>query len=146
MELLAPARDLRADGAEAAARGMPVVLLFSLPDCGYCLVVRRNYLLPLQRDLPPARRPVVREVQLDDTAPLRGFDGAPTSGKALAARYRARFAPTVVLVDASGALLAAPIVGGDTTGLYGGYLDNALAEAVRRLASHAGGKPQGERP
>lgn len=146
MELLAAARDLRADAAEAAARGMPVVLLFSLPDCGYCLVVRRNYLLPLQRDLPPARRPVVREVQLDDTAPLRGFDGAPTSGKALAARYRARFAPTVVLVDANGALLAAPIVGGDTTGLYGGYLDNALAEAVRRLASHAGGKPQGERP
>ena len=88
----------------------------------------------------------VREVRLDDTAPLRGFDGAPTSGKALAGRYHARFAPTVVLVDASGAPLGAPIVGGDTTGLYGGYLDNALAEAVRRLASHAGGKPQGERP
>jgi hypothetical protein len=145
MEILAPARDLRADGAEAAARGVPVVLLFSLPECSYCLVVRRNYLLPLQRDLAPARRPVVRELQLDDTAALRGFDGAPTSAKELAARYHARFAPTVVLVDDSGALLAAPIVGGDTTGLYGGYLDNALAEAVRRLASRAGGKAKGER-
>lgn len=144
MDLLAPARDLRADGAEAAARGVPVVLLFSLPDCGYCLVVRRNYLLPLQRDLPPGQRPVVREVRLDDTAPLRDFDGASSNGKRLAARYQARFAPTVVLVDAGGGLLTAPIVGGDTTGLYGGYLDNALAEAMRRLASHAGSKPQGE--
>lgn len=125
--------DLHADGAKAAARGTPVVFLFSLPGCAFCDVVRQNYLAPLLRDLPEAQRPVIREVQINGNASLIGFNREPSSHQALARSYGARFAPTVVMVDGKGNILTAPIVGGDTAGLYGGYLDNAFSEAARKL-------------
>ena len=43
----------------------------------------------------------------------------------------------VLFVDARGKLLAEPIVGGDVSGLYGGYLDNAFSEARKKLSAAA---------
>lgn len=130
--LPAPA-DLARDGAQAAARRQPVVILFSLPGCHYCDVVRQHYLVPLVRDLPEQDRPVIREVRINGRASFAGFDGDRITHSGFAARYDARFAPTVVFLDRTGSPLALPIVGGDTAGLYGGYLDNAFAEASRKL-------------
>ncbi|HJV75815.1 MAG TPA: thioredoxin fold domain-containing protein [Noviherbaspirillum sp.] len=125
--------DLARDGAEAAARRQPVVILFSLPGCHYCDVVRQHYLVPLVRDLPEQDRPVIREVRINGRASFTGFDGVRITHSGFAARYDARFAPTVVFLDRTGRPLAQPIIGGDTAGLYGGYLDNAFAEASKKL-------------
>lgn len=133
IELPAPI-DLGHDGRQAGLRGKPLVVMFSLPGCSFCNVVRRNYLAPLLRNLPEAQRPVVREVQVDGSETLLDFNHERISQHALAQRYGVRFAPTVIMLDSAGNLLAAPIVGGDTAGLYGGYLDNAFAEAARKLA------------
>ena len=139
--VLAAPIDLRADGALAATRGTPLVLLFSLPECQYCAVVRRNYLAPLTRLPREADRLVVRELELTGTAPLAGFQGEQTSGSMLAARYSLRVAPAVVLLDRDGSLLAAPLLGGDVAGMYGAYLDRALDEARARLAASAPARP-----
>lgn len=130
--LQAPA-DLAADGAQADSRGQPVVILFSLPGCHYCDVVRQHYLAPLLRDAPEHARPVIREVQVNGRAAFAGFDRARTTHNAFAARHGVRFAPTVMFFDRHGNPIAQPIIGGDTAGLYGGYLDNAFAEATRKL-------------
>lgn len=132
---LPAAADLARDGREAARRRVPVVVLFSLPDCSYCETVRRNYLLPLAREGEPGRRPIVRETGLASSAPLRGFDQKAGSGKALAARYGIRVAPSVAVVDGRGRLLAPVLEGGDVAGMYGAYLDQALAGARRALAA-----------
>jgi hypothetical protein len=132
---LAAPRDLAAEAALAGTRGQPLLLLFTLPGCAYCELVRRNYLVPLARAGDLRARPEVREVGLDDSAPFTGFDQQRASGAALAARYQVRVAPTVLLLDARGALLAPALVGGDVAGMYGAYLDAALAQAQRRIAS-----------
>lgn len=131
---LPAANDLAADGRDAARRRVPVVILFSLPDCSYCETVRRNYLLPLSREGAPQGRPVVREAGLASATPLRGFDRQPGNGKALAARYGIRVAPSVAVLDGHGKLLVPVIEGGDVAGMYGAYLDEALAGARRALA------------
>jgi thioredoxin-related protein len=131
---LAAPVDLRADGALAATRGSPLVVLFSLPECQYCAVVRRNYLAPLTHVPREAGRLVVRELELTGTAPLAGFHGEKTSGSLLAARYGLRVAPAVVMLDREGKLLAPPLLGGDVAGMYGAYLDRALDEARAQLA------------
>ncbi|OIJ43510.1 hypothetical protein [Massilia timonae] len=131
---LPAADDLAADGRDAARRRVPVVILFSLPECSYCETVRRNYLLPLAREGEPGRRPIVREAGLASTIPLQDFDGKASSGKALAARYGIRVAPSVAVVDGRGKLLAPVLEGGDVAGMYGAYLDEALAGARRALA------------
>ncbi|UOD29506.1 thioredoxin [Massilia violaceinigra] len=135
VQALAAPTDLGADALLAAQRGQPLLLLFSLPGCGYCDVVRRNYLAPLTRDGAEQTRPVVREVGLAGSTPFKGFDSAAIDGAALAARYQVRIAPTVLLLDARGALLAPPLAGGDVSGMYGAYLDGALAEAQRKIAA-----------
>lgn len=136
--------DLGMDAAQANMRGVPVVILFSLPGCAYCEVVRQNYLGPLLRELPEQRRPVIREVQISSAASFAGFRREQTTHRALAQRYGVRFAPTVVLLDGAGNLLTSPIVGGDTTGLYGGYLDNAFGEAARKIAGRRQLETSGE--
>jgi hypothetical protein len=138
-----PAADnLASDGRDAVRRRVPVVILFSLPDCSYCETVRRNYLLPLAREGEPGRRPIVREAGLASTAPLLAFDRKASSGKALAARYGIRVAPSVALVDGRGKLLAPVLEGGDVSGMYGAYLDEALAGARRALSPSSDRRPE----
>lgn len=129
----APA-DLYQDGQQAARRGVPVIILFSLPDCAFCATVRQNYLMPLLRDLPERERPVIREVSITNPGTFAGFGQEKTGHRQFARDHAVRFAPTVMLFDGAGRALTEPIVGGDTAGLYGGYLDNALAEAARKLS------------
>ena len=138
--------DLHADGLLARARGKPLVLMFSLPACQYCAVVRRNYLLPLTRSARAADRFVVRELELTGALPLAGFGGEKTSGSALAARYGVHVAPTVVMLDRDGKLLAPPLVGGDVAGMYGAYLDRALDEAQTSLATAAQARAADRKP
>lgn len=115
--------------------GVPIVILFSLPGCSYCEAVRRNYLLPLSREGSSSQRPLVRETDLSSATPLRGFGMEASSGKALAANYKIRVAPTVIVVDGRGTLLAPLLEGGDVSGMYGAYLDNLLATARTALAN-----------
>ncbi|KQX01722.1 hypothetical protein ASC94_03710 [Massilia sp. Root418] len=128
------ASDLQNDSRQAARAGEPLVLFFSLPDCRYCHTVRHNYLAPLLRSLGA---PVIREIEIASSRPVAGQGGAATTHAALAQRFGVRFAPTVLFVGPSGEPLAPPLLGGDTAGMYGAYLDARLATARQAASSHA---------
>lgn len=130
-----PPSDLGSDGRAALKRGVPIVILFSLPDCSYCEVVRRNYLVPLAQQGDQRGRPLVRELELTASAPIRGFKAELTSGKILAQRYQVKVAPTVVMLDSAGNLVAPPLAGGDVAGMYGAYLEAALDQAYTALGA-----------
>lgn len=127
------AADLHQDGLAAKRSGTPLVLFFTLPDCTYCHAVRQNYLAPLVRG-EHGQHYVVREIVIDGKSRAAGLDGKAATHGELARRFKAHFGPTVLFVDASGKALASPLVGGDTAGMYGAYLDNRLAAARARLA------------
>ena len=132
-DMLPVPQNLQREAAQAHADRKAFLLMFSLPGCGYCKVVRRNYLMPLLRDASPAERPVIREVQITSRDSLQGFDGKATTQSALATRYGVQVAPTVIVVNAEGELLADPIVGGDNNGFYSAYLDRALEAAEKQF-------------
>jgi thioredoxin-related protein len=129
--------DLGLDAAEAGREGKPLILFFSLPGCQFCHVVRQNYLSPMLKTGNVGGRPLIREIDITSQQKVKGFDGSPGTQLAIAKQYGIRVAPTVLFVDARGRLLTEPIVGGDVSGIYGGYLDNAFAEAEKRLAALA---------
>jgi thioredoxin-related protein len=108
------------------------VLLFSLPDCPYCKVVRRNYLGPMLREPNP---PVIRELTMTSRQSIRDYDGATTTPAALARRYGVAVAPTLVFVDADGEMLSDPLVGGDNQ-FYMAYLDRAFDDSHKKLAAN----------
>ncbi len=134
-EMLPVPQNLQREAAQAQSERKAFLLMFSLPGCSYCKVVRRNYLMPLLRDAAPADRPVIREVQITSRESLTGFDGKSTTQSALATRYGVQVAPTVIVVNAEGELLADPIVGGDTNGFYSAYLDRALEAAAKQFST-----------
>ncbi len=125
------ADNLQQQASDAQAAGKPLVLMFSLPDCPYCKVVRRNYLGPLLREANP---PVIRELTMTSRQSIRDYDGSATTPAALAKRYGVLVAPTLVFVDASGEMLADPLVGGDNQ-FYDAYLDRAFDESHKKLAA-----------
>ena len=114
----------------AAAKKEPLVLLISLPGCPYCELVRRNYLLPAQRDAG------LQAWQLnisDRTTPLVGFDGKATTAAGQVALWKAGFTPTVLFLGPSGQDLAERLVGLASLDFYGAYLDDRLATARKSV-------------
>lgn len=103
------------------------------------MAVREAYLPALPHDPRFAERVRIREVSIGSTRQLIDFDGTKTSHAEVARRLRVKFAPTVLFLDASGQPRAEALLGGDSVGLYGGYLDKRVTQALaaRRYQSRA---------
>lgn len=128
---LPAATDLAAHSADAARRGEPLVVLVSLPGCGYCETVRKSYLGPQAAD----GRIAVRELDMTADTPLRDADGTMTTAKAWARAHQVRVAPTVLFLDGRGRQAAAPLRGLQPD-FYGAYLEQALDQARAAVATN----------
>jgi thioredoxin-related protein len=131
------ARDLAAEARQAAARGVPLVVLYSRDDCSWCAKLRREHLGPLSRN--PATPAVIRELHMDRATPLVDFAGRRTTSADFSKQMQARFAPTVMFHGPDGAQLAESIVGYRLADFYGAYLDRAIEESQAQLQQR---KPQ----
>lgn len=125
---LPAARDLRASAELDARRGQPLVLMFSLPGCTYCEQLRRSTYRWMVRDGVD-----VQQVEMLASYHLLGFDGRPTNGQALAAKYQVRLAPTVLFLGPAGRELGERLVGAGEPDFYQAYVDRSMQQARTRL-------------
>ncbi len=125
-------RDLQADAALARKRGVPLLIMFSLEDCPYCMVVREEFLDPMLRNRDYDSKVLMRILKMDGGY-VTDFDGRRVDADTLAVRYGASVAPTVVLLDYGGEPLSERLLGITTPDFYGGYLDAAIDESRQRL-------------
>lgn len=126
------ARDLSADGQTMRAKGIPVLVIFTRPDCPYCDRLMAEYLIPMQRNKSYQTRVLMRQIEVGGDDPLVDFSGRTITHAQFAARHRASLTPTIKLFDASGIELTGAIIGYTTPDLYGGYLDQAIDEAFAK--------------
>ena len=124
--------DLQADARLAQTRGIPLLIMFSLDNCPYCMVVREEFLDPMQRNSDYHEKVLMRILKMDGDFVI-DFDGRRVPVDDLAVRYGASVAPTVVLLDYRGRMLAERLLGITTPDFYGGYLDAAIDESLQRL-------------
>ena len=124
--------DLQADIRQAQARGVPLLLMFSMDDCHYCMVVHDEFLDPMQRNRDYDDKVLMRIVKMDEGY-ISDIDGQRVPVDDLAVRYGASVAPTVVLLDHQGQLLVKRLLGINTPGYYGLYLDRAIEKSNQRL-------------
>jgi len=129
------ATNLQADGRLSRERREPIVILFSLPGCPYCEIVRRSHLAPMSRAPGLAGRMIVRQVDVGIEEPVTGFGGERTTHAAIARAHGVRFAPVVAFWDGEGRALAEPIKGMLLPDFYGAYLEDAIASARAKLAA-----------
>jgi len=134
---LPPAINLPEDARQAAQQRIPLIVLFSLPGCPHCEMVRNSHLNPMQRTPAATRKAILRQIDVSSVAPLIGFDGREITHDAFARLHAVRLAPVVMFFDQGGKILAKPLVGSMLPDFYGAYLENALEESLRRLGNPA---------
>jgi thioredoxin-related protein len=132
-ERLVYADDLAAIAAEAAARRVPLMIVFTEASCPYCTRAKRDYLAPLQARGPFADKVIVREVDVSTDRRLRGFDGEETTHREFGRANQVRRVPTVVVMDQRGEPLAQPIVGLLSDDFYRLTLEQAIEEGLFKL-------------
>jgi thioredoxin-related protein len=127
--------DLRADGRVARERKLPIVILFSLPGCPYCEIVRRSHLAPMLRDPREAARAIIRQIDIDGEQSITGFAGERVTHVQIAKAHGVRAVPVVAFWDGDGKPIAEPLSGMLLPDFYSAYLDAALEAARARLAA-----------
>ncbi|MHB1354320.1 MAG: SoxW family protein [Thiobacillus sp.] len=132
-EGLVSAKDFQADARTAAKRRVPILVLFSSPDCPYCDRVKREYLVPMHKDPAYRGRVVIREVTVDAATPLKGFKGGATTHGEFSADHKVYMVPTVKVFDTHGDPAGDAIVGLLSADYYFGYLENAIDEGARKV-------------
>jgi thioredoxin-related protein len=135
-DIIAFATDLQKDGRIAAQQHVPILIIFTSPDCHYCERVMNNFLIPMQRNPEYAHKVMMRRVEINNAAKLIGFDGSVTTQQAYAATQKARFTPTVMVYTPNGISAADPLVGLGPEEYYGTYLDGLIDAGVAKASAH----------
>lgn len=127
------AADLRADATRASSGGLPMLLIVTREDCGFCARLKRTVIVPMILSGEYETRVIIRELNIDAQEPLVDFDGNSVTPLGLAGRYDAMFTPTVLLIGPQGEELHERLLGINNDEMYLYYLDRAIDLAARRL-------------
>jgi thioredoxin-related protein len=132
-EGLVSAENLRADAERVRRERVPLLLFFAARGCPYCREVEELYLRPIQADPAYAGRVMIRVIHIESRRELTGFDGERTDHARFARDRGIYLTPTLQFLDARGREIAAPLIGLGLRDFYGGYLDDSIAAALKRL-------------
>lgn len=130
---LVHAANFQADARTAAKRRVPILVVFTTPQCPYCERVKHDYLIPMHKDPAYRNRVIIREVTIGASDPLTGFDGASTTEGAFAAGHKVFMVPTIQVFDEQGNNVGDAIVGLLNPDYYFGYLEGAIDAGVSKV-------------
>ena len=130
---LVHASNFQRDARDAARKKVPVLLLFSSPECHYCDRVKREYLVPMQQDPAYGKKVIIREITVGSNAPLTDFDGTQITEGAFATAHKVYMVPTIQVLDTRGKETGEAIVGLLIPDFYFGYLEAAIEQGMRKV-------------
>ena len=122
---------LKAAAQAAVRQGHPLVVMTTLQGCPFCDVVRERFLQPA---LAEGKLFAVQVDIRDRQTPLQDVQGNTRTGADITSQWKARFAPTVLFLDAHGRELSERLVGVAVADFYEDYLWQHIAQAQRKLA------------
>ena len=127
--------DFKTDTQHAQTNKLPILLMFSASYCGFCSIVKEEFLIPMKISGDYTNKVIVRIVEIDSTDDIIDIDGNKIDPEDLAERYNIQLTPTLIFVDAKGNELVQQMVGVTTVDFYGGYLDDAIDNSLGLLRS-----------
>lgn len=117
-------------GKQANIQQVPILLMFAADFCAYCERLEEDFLRPMLRSGDYTDRVLIRKLHIDSEEKIRDFKGDEISPVEIAEQYAVSVTPTVVFLDGDGVELAPKRVGLTTPDFYGGYLDDAINQAL----------------
>lgn len=126
--------NLQADGELSGRVGVPVMLVVTQRFCSYCEQLKSEVVRPMIFSGEYVDMVIIRELRVDDHDAVIDFDGKPRDAAEIAARYKAWVTPTLLFLGPGGIQRSEAIKGYNTPGMFSYYVDEAIAEASRKIA------------
>ena len=127
------AKSLEADSKLAAAKKIPILVIYTSPGCPFCARAKSEYLVPMLKDPAYKNKVIIREVDITSQTPLTLYNGTTSTGAAFAAQHKVAVVPTIKVINAQDAEVATPIVGLLIPDYYFGYIDSAISGGLQKM-------------
>lgn len=131
-------RDWSQVSLQAQGRQLPILLVVTSADCGYCELLKQEILRPMQREGELHDRAIIREMDLRIGGKVVDFDGEKVRAGIFLGRYQVFATPTLLFLDRDGRPLHDPLVGFNGIELYRPLLEQALHESSVALEQIVG--------
>ncbi len=110
-----------------------IMIEVSAEYCDYCHLLEEEIIKPMLRNADYTRKLIIRQIDIDDYSTITGIDGKETSHAELARQYKATVTPTLLFIDGNGNELSPRIIGVNSLDLFGGYVDEAIDNGLRKI-------------
>ena len=130
---ITPLASLAVDGADATARGAPIVLYLSRSDCPFCRHFEHDVLGPLIKSGRFESQVIYRQLVMDDSKGVANFRGQTLTPAQLATELGNVMSPTVLLLDGLGRMLVPPRVGYNGNPYATFLLERAIAKSIAQM-------------
>ncbi len=127
-------KNLAKIGRKAARKGVPILLEFAATDCGYCVLLENEILNPMLLSGDYDNKVIIRKVYIDEGETIvKDFNGRKTTLNKIVLRYNIFVTPTIVFIDHTGKELSKRLIGINTVEYFGGDVDNAIRESLKKI-------------
>jgi len=127
--------NLTQEGQESAQTKRPILLLVSKPGCPYCTQIKNEVLNPMLISTEYRDQIIIRELVLNPTGTIIGFDGTAIKISDITDKYAIKVTPTLLFLGPNGEELEKRIIGINTVELFSYYVDQAIEKATNKLNS-----------
>lgn len=135
-EILPLAVDLQKTAKTAETHNIPIVIFFTATWCNYCKKLEENILHPLLETTDIENYAEFRQVVMDKAHwMMKDFDGSDLEMETYGPKQKVRVAPTTLIFNSKGELIADPIIGLTLEEFYPGNLERAINQALAALGN-----------
>ncbi|MGD2118599.1 MAG: thioredoxin fold domain-containing protein [Chromatiales bacterium] len=128
-----PVSDLTELSQQARQQRLPILLVVTQDHCPFCMLLKSDVIKPMLISGDYDNRVIIAELAYDTMQSIINFRGEKVLPGAVAADYKVWVAPTLLFLDADGVEVHKRMLGVNTIEMYGYYLDEALAAALKAV-------------
>ena len=130
--MLIDAKNFFIDGQMAKHKKIPILVMFSAPDCPYCELVKREIIKPMSELKEYQNKIILRHIFYSSLKKVIDFSGRRSNHSQFSFKYATKFYPTLMLLDDQGNVLKQKI-GVTLIETYWTELDTLIAQASKQL-------------
>lgn len=110
-----------------------ILLEMSASYCGYCKTLEEAIIKPMLRSGDYESTTLIRKLDVDSRYPMKDLKGKKSNPSEIASKMGVWVTPTLLFLDGHGREVGERVVGVNTLELYGGYVDEAIRQGLRKI-------------
>ena len=126
------AKNFFLDSQQVWKKKIPILIMFSIPDCGYCKKVKENTIGPMADLEEYQDKVIIRHINANSFDEINDFYNETVSHNEFSFKYAVNFFPTVMLVDNYGVVLE-KVLGVTNEDYYWTDLDKLIDSSTLKI-------------